>query len=288
MDIVDKVFSYLPLRVREKILRIAVSRGVGSHGISEIRVRAVGNNSIVISGERVLLSSLASREEIAKTVSLMCEGSLYAYREGIKDGYISLRGGVRVGICGQARYDGGELVGISDISSLVIRIPTGAFTGGAQLYEAFARCLRGMLIYSPPGVGKTTALRQLASLIGGGRAGQQVAVIDERCEFIVEDYKNASVDILRGYKRSDGVEIALRTLCPGVIVVDEIGRAREAESMLDSLNSGVRILASAHASSLAELRKRTAMKPFFENDIFDVFAGIVSEAGRRRLIIERI
>ena len=218
---------------------------------------------------------------------MLCEGAVYAHRECIKAGYISLAGGIRVGIGGTAGYDGGALVGISEISSLVFRIPTGVFSEIGTVYEVYKKCERGMLIFSPPGVGKTTALRSLAGLIGGGREAEQVAVVDERCEFDIEDYENSSVDILRGYKRETGIEIALRTLSPSVIILDEIGRRKEAEAMLESLNSGVKIIASAHAKCYSELRMRTAIIPFLENGVFDAFVGIELKDGRRNLVIER-
>lgn len=282
----EKMLNYLPPRTREEILRLSSSRGVGISGISEIRLRTTGRSSIIISGERITLSSLVSATDIKRTFSLLCEGAVYAHRDGISEGYISLSGGIRVGVCGTARYDSGSLVGISDITSLVFRIPTGVFFGIGPLYEAWKRCRRGMLIYSPPGVGKTTALRVLTSVIGGGKCSEQVAVVDERCEFISEDYKNCSVDILRGYKRADGMEIALRTLSPTVIVVDEVGRKKEADAMLESLNSGVKILASAHAQNYSEIQERAALQPFIKSGVFDVFAGIVLKDGYRSLVVE--
>ena len=287
MDNIGKVFSLLPLKLKDEILRLASFRGSSGEGVSEIRIRAFGVSSIVIFGERVELSHTVEKGEIENVVATLCEGSLYAFRDGIKDGYIAIDGGIRVGVCGQARYDGGKLMGISEITSLVFRIPTRTVSEPELLYGAWRECSRGMLIYSPPGVGKTTALRALASFIGSGKCGLQVAVVDERCEFRPDDYRRASVDILRGYKRSCGVEIALRTLSPEVIIVDEIGRAEEAEAMLESLNSGVRLIASAHASSLVELKRRTSVKPFLECGIFDVFVGIFLFNGKRSFVVER-
>ena len=284
---IDRVFVHIPIQLTEEINRIVRSRGVSLGCISEIRLRAFGRNSVTILGERIFLSAGVCAEDVARTFFHICEGSVYAQRESIKEGYVALPGGVRVGICGQARYDGGHLVGVSNITSLVFRIPMSEISDITPLYEAWTGCVKGMLIYSPPGVGKTTSLRALAAMIGSGRYAQQVAVIDERGEFIHGDYKNSSVDILRGYKRADGMEIALRTLSPTVIVVDEVGRVREAEAMLESLNSGVKILASAHASSLSELRKRVTVKPFFDNKIFDTVVGIMLEKGERRFSVDR-
>ena len=286
MDKIEKLLGYLPRQVKDELYRIALSRGIGLGKISEIRIRCPGSSSAVMLGERVILAYAVCPDDISRSFSLMCQGAVYAQRETIKEGYITLFGGIRVGICGQARYDGGALVGISNPSALVFRIPTEVSLNLAPLYEAWNCCTRGMLIYSPPGIGKTTALRRLAGLIGGAKRTEQVAVIDERGEFISADYENLSVDILRGYKRADGMEIALRTLSPTVIVVDEIGRRREAEAMLESLNSGVKILASAHAGSFDELSRRAVLKPFFDAGIFDVFVSIRMNEGKRIFVLE--
>lgn len=213
---------------------------------------------------------------------------MYAHRDNIKEGYLTVDGGVRVGICGQARYEGGAFVGVSSISSLVFRIPTAASSNAGLLYDAWQECKKGMLIYSPPGVGKTTALRSLVGMLGEGRFGLQVVVVDERCEFIPGDYKSASVDILRGYRRAEGIEIALRVLSADVICVDEIGCSGEAKAILESLNSGVKFIASAHASSYAELTQRVNIKTLLDGGVFDVFVGLSLRDGARVAEITRL
>ena len=281
----DNFFTYLPPRCAAEIKRLLNSRGVSADALSEIRLRGFGRSSVIISGERVPLFAEVDCADISKALTIMCDGALYARRDTIKDGYITLDFGVRVGVCGEARYDGGVFVGVSDVTSLVFRIPSARIARNDEILTAFKNCKRGMLIYSPPGVGKTTALRTLAYEIGKGRSDEQVAVIDERGEFCLEDYKGASVDILRGYKREAGIAIALRTLSPSVIAVDEVGRLAEAEAMLESLNSGVRIVATAHAKTLSELRKRKSIAPFFEREVFDVFVGISVEDGKRKISV---
>ena len=271
--------KFLPRRIRLEIDKLLVSRGVGYDSISEIRLRSFGKSSVTVMGERIQLCTLLDAGELSDSVTLMCDGSLYSKRDGIREGYISLDGGVRVGVCARARYDGGNLVGISDVTSLVIRTPAVTKIEITPLFEAWKGTERGLLIYSPPGVGKTTALRSLVGYIGS--LGEQVVVVDERCEFVTDDYRTASVDILRGYRRELGLEIALRTLSPDVIAVDEIGKLSEAEAMLESLNSGVKLIATAHADSIEKLCERPNMRPFFENGIFDRFVGISVEDRKR-------
>lgn len=96
------------------------------------------------------------------------------------------------------------------------------------------------------------------------------------------------VDLFRGYKRADGLEIALRTMAPEVLVIDEIGARRESDELVDSLNSGVRLLASAHAGSYEEVLRRVSLLPFFDFKIFDVIVGIFNTDGIYSIKTERI
>ena len=282
----DKILSYLPPRCAAEIKRLTDSRGGRSSEISEIRLRAIGKSSAVISGERISLLTQIDGNSVAKAFMQMCDGALYARRDTIKEGFLTLDGGVRVGVCGEARYDGGAFVGVSEVTSLVFRIPSPTQSASAELISAWEASERGMLVYSPPGVGKTTALRALALEIGRQK-DEQVVVIDERREFCAVDYEFASVDILRGYKKDEGIAIALRTLSPSVIMADEIGRLAEAEAMLESLNSGVKVVATAHAGNLAELKKRKSVLPFIERGVFDVFVGISLDCGKRKFIVSK-
>ena len=282
--VMEKITASLPYGVRSELVRLALGRG-GLDGLSELKLRAGGASSAVISGERVRLYSRAEPRDISAALELLTDGAVYSYRDTVSRGYISLGAGVRVGICGSAGYDGGTLVGISDPSALVFRIPTGEFDCRGELLSEFDRCKRGMLIYSPPGVGKTSALRSLARDLG--ERGDEVAVVDERREFIESDYRFAAVDILKGYKRADGIEIALRTLSPSVIIVDEVGRLAEAEAMREALSSGVRVAVTAHAADADEVMRRPSLRPFIEGGIVDILVGIEKGEGRRSLRISR-
>lgn len=273
-------FKALPSSLIFEIERLCKSRGRCVSDISEIRLRSFGKSSIKLSGEKINLYKEVRQEDVEACLLNICKGSLYSYRDSIAEGYVTCEGGVRVGISGTARYDGGKLVGIGDISSLIFRIPTGKSDVYEELRQAWSISKSGMLIYSPPGIGKTTALRSLVGYIGG-ICSEEVAVIDERCEFLSSDYKNLSVDILRGYKRSLGMQIALRSMSPSVMVIDEIGREDESRALLDSVNSGVRILATAHAGSYDELLKRKCLAPLFMAEVFDVAVGLFIEGGRR-------
>ena len=281
----EKIFAALPENLRAELLRTASARG-GLECMSELKLRTAYASSAVLSGERVRLYSQVGKEALSHALEVLSDGAIYSHRDTICRGYVSLKSGVRVGICGTARYDGGNIVGVSDVSSLVFRMPTGHFDERRGLLNAFVGCKRGIMIYSPPGVGKTSALRALAHDLSV--IGEEVAVVDERCEFNEDDYRRDSVDILRGFKRADGIEIALRTLSPSVILVDEVGRLDEATAMLEALSSGVRIAVTAHAGSAEDVFSRIALRPFFEHGAIDRLVGIKNQGGKRTLTVTEV
>ena len=286
---VAEVLSVLPRGLSSEILRLSERRRAGIAGVREITARLGARCEMRILRERVPLSYRISDTELDETLSRITDGSLYAFREQLSEGYAAMRGGIRVGVSGTARSDGGDIVGISGVRTLVFRIPGGECDFAEELFGVFDSGIGfGMLIYSPPGLGKTTALRALAGYIGSGRRGYRVAVVDERCEFSAEDYSNSSVDILSGYRRAEGIGIATRTLSPDYIVTDELS-AGDIHGVEDAVRSGVPLIASAHAASLSELYSKPSMKRILSGGVFSVFVGIsLDGAGKYRLEVTRV
>ena len=283
-----KLLSLLPKNFCDEITTLILKEGRGENSVREIMIRRIGISRLVLSGENIPLRSTLSKGETEALVRRLTDGALYAHRDSIASGYISLDGGVRVGVCGLARYDGERLVGISEISSLLFRIPGGGCDFGDELYSVFAKGIgSGMLIYSPPGVGKTTALRHLAGRIGNPKLGGRVCVVDERMEFLPEDYRGCDVDILRGYKRRLGIEIATRTLSPGYVMIDEIG-GDDALAIVDVVRCGIPIIASAHAASFDEIKAKRSLSPLISMGAFSIFVGILREGGRYALRVNRL
>ena len=232
----------------------------------------------MFSGETLHLFSRVGEEELEEILLKITDGSLYSCRDTLAEGYVPMRGGVRVGVCGRARYDGGRMVGVSGVSSLVFRLPFSACGFAAELCELFRGARSGLLIYAPPGGGKTTALREMARILSSGADARRVAIVDERLEFFPEDYVGCEVDLLRGYKRRAGVEIAVRTLSPEIVMIDEIG-ADEAEGLSEVARCGIPVIATAHASSIDELLCKRGIGGLMRNGAFDLFAGIVKRDG---------
>jgi stage III sporulation protein AA len=241
------------------MLELHISRGSGSS------VRFISRSSY--------LGVTIFQSDIDSIISSFTGRALYAFRDTLREGYITLDGGIRVGVCGQARYEGGRLVGVSAVSSLLIRFPSAECGFADELCEAFLKSERGILIFAPARGGKTTALRALVKRLGEIGAGR-ISLVDERCELDCDDFDRLDVDVFRGYKRADGMQIALRVMSPEILAVDELGVSSESVEMVESLLTGVKFIATAHASDFEGLKKRKNLKPFFELDVFDTFAQI--------------
>ena len=280
------ILSLLPNSLVDELCRILRSRRNGSELISEIRLRQDGPCSVRIGNENLRLFSRLDRGEIEKSLEKISGGALYAHRDSIADGYISLPHGIRVGIAGRASYDGGRLVGVSEIRSLIFRIPTGKCAFSDEIYDIFLGGIgSGMLIYSPPGVGKTTALRSLAWAVG--RSGCHVVIVDERGEFLYEDYSDSEVDILRGYDRKSGIEIATRTMSADLIIIDELSAGETAE-ISRVARCGIPLVASVHASSADEVRVKPSLKPLLTCSAFDLLVGISRVGDKYTLRTDRL
>ncbi len=261
----------LPDRLCEEISDL---KNIRSDDINELRIRLMRPASLTVSGINIPLSFRASPLEMNSCISKFCGGSVYAHGSSINEGYIEFLNGIRIGVSG--RYIDGK---VNSISSLNIRIPHSIRGISEYLITRFGLNERicSMLIYSRPGVGKTTLLRDLASKLSS-EYNKRVTLIDTRGElYIPELFKDSICDLLCGYPRAKAIETATRTLSPEVIICDEIGDIDEANAILSAQNSGVPLIASAHAGKINELLSRPGIRLLHDSDIFSYYIGISRE-----------
>lgn len=266
----------LPPHLLDAILRTSVSP------IEEIRLRS-GRVLTVTSRQKSFgCGVVVGERELQEIFNRMCGGSLYAYEQTIREGFIPLAGGIRVGVCGSAACENGKIIGVHNITGLMIRIPHAiAVQTDALLKTFFEGCVgRGMLIYAPPGVGKTTLLRAVAACVSSPQYGRHTVIVDTRGELNV-DLENPvyQLDVMSGYPRDVGIEIAVRTLGAQLIVCDEIGSMADAHATLGASNCGVPLIASAHAASLEELMERPAISVLHRAHVFEKYVRLRRRAG---------
>ncbi|MBQ8849428.1 MAG: hypothetical protein IJ011_03730 [Clostridia bacterium] len=242
--------------------------------VEEVRCR-LGRRAY-LTGEKgnVGLSYVCTSEDMKMMSERLLGGSLYAHRETLIEGYVTVEGGIRVGVCGRAAIEGGKMIGIYDISGLNFRLPS-LILGIGEPLCALLRSGGSALVYSPPGVGKTTLLRSVAARMSTGERARRVCVVDTRGELsLISGSIGDTADILLGYPKDKGIEIAARTMNAELTVCDEIGGAEETEAIISAANCGVPLLASAHADSISSLLHRSGIARLHAAAVFSYYVGI--------------
>ena len=257
--------------------RIAINNlNLEAELIEEIRIRLNRQAYLVTTKGTHFLNVVASASEIEAIFLRITGGSLYAHRDTLNKGFITLDNGVRVGVAGRAGIENGNIIGVYDISELSFRIPNNIRVRTDEIIKLINGGITGgILIYSPPGIGKTTLLRSLAYDLSSGREARRTCIIDTRGEisYSLND-KRLLISTLINYPRKAGIEIAIRNLNPQIIICDEIGDEEEANSILKSQSSGVILIATAHARSITNLLSREVIKKLHKAAIFDYYIGI--------------
>lgn len=285
-----EVIKYVPTRIKNIFLNADVKT---INAISEIRLKSFCPLLILYDGKLKSISVTSSvvepengcfvyGEDVEYTYGMIIKDSVYAYGDEIPNGFITVDGGHRAGISGTAVMKNGEVVGMKDINGIYFRI-AGEYYGCAKsvidlIYHKGV--VLNSIIAAPPGKGKTTVLRELARILSG--LGMKVSIVDERHEISAQSggisaFDLSYCDVLNGFPKAKGIENAVRTLSPDVVIFDEIGSVKEAESIASALNCGVKFITSAHASSLNELLSRPIIK--FLTDMNAVDSVVLYEFG---------
>jgi stage III sporulation protein AA len=280
-----RILKYLPEKVSSAVICFSENLKGREAYISEIRLRAKAPVSISFGDRNICIfdgkSIVCNEFEVAETLQKLCEDSVHTYSETLKEGFAVLENGYRIGVCGRAGVAGDSIKSIYGISSLSIRIPHPIRDVSQKIKTLLLRdgVVESALFYAPPNVGKTTLIRDIAASFSSGKHPKRVALIDTRGEIYMKTmFENCLVDVLRGYPRAKGIEIATRTLSPEVIFCDEIGSAEEAKAILSAQNSGVPLIATAHAESREALLRRPNIRMLYENEIFLYYIGLKRNA----------
>lgn len=266
MRVEDMCNKYLCQEVRNALINADITRA------EEIRLRVGKNIKIKYSNGEKNIGYTVTSDNIENIFGRLTQYSPYAYKEEINCGYITIEGGYRVGIAGTVVDEGGQVQTIKNISSLNIRIAR-EIKGCSK--DIISYINGNTIIVSPPACGKTTLLRDIVRVWSNN--GKNICVIDERNE-ISGTYMGKSqldlgerTDIIVNVSKEKGFEMALRSLSPDVIAVDEIGGQEDINSIKRALNSGVSILCTLHSYNDDDLIVKEGIAPLVKNKVFDTY-----------------
>jgi len=273
----QQIIRVLPKSVQKVLER----QGIVFEKLQEIRLRTGQPLFMICKGEEVMPKRdgkyyVITKEEVREALEYISHYSLYAYENEMKQGFITIEGGHRVGMTGKAMVEHEKVKNIKHVSSINIRV-SHEITGCADdilPHIALHKQVCHTLIVSPPRCGKTTLLRDLIRQISDGNKyvkGSTVGVVDERSEIggcykgVAQNQLGIRTDILDCCPKAEGMIMLIRSMSPQVIAVDEIGTVEEIRALEYALHCGCKLLATVHGTSMEEIRK----KPIFEQLVKD-------------------
>jgi stage III sporulation protein AA len=234
------------------------------------------NGQLVFDPQNAYICKL---EDIKNAVSLITNFSLYSFEDDIRNGFVTIDGGHRVGICGKAVLENGKVRTFRDISFINYRVARQVLGAADKVLHYILKednAVYNTLIISPPQCGKTTILRDIVRQISGGIPamgfkGKKVGLVDERNEIaacslgLPKNDVGIRTDVLDGCPKAEGIQIMVRSMSPEIIATDEIGRSDDAGAVLDAINAGVKIITTIHGSNIEDFLRKPALEKLHAN-----------------------
>lgn len=274
----ETVLNYMPYQLRKRIEQETEEE------IEEIRLRSNKPLCLKIGQETKVLEYIVTQEELLQSFEKICENSVYSYKKQICDGYITIRGGNRVGIVGSAVIDNGQIININYISSLNFRIARQKIGCSnfiiKDIIDLNTNNIYNTLIVSPPGCGKTTLLRDIIRNLSNGInecnfVGKTIGVVDERGEIgamykgIPQNNIGIRTDVIDNMPKPEGMRMLVRSMAPDIIACDEIGSIDDVNAIDYALCSGVKGIFTAHGQDIEEINRNPELSKLLLKHTFE-------------------
>lgn len=290
----NEMLNIIPREIRKKILNLPRGALVG---IEEIRLRVNKPLMLTINNQESYLNKsgyptkivsnalIVTETDIKTCFRLATEYSTYALEEEIKNGFITIKGGHRVGICGKSVIQSGEIKTIKNISSINVRMAKEVLGCSSKALDAIIvdeDTVHNTLIISPPQCGKTTLLRDIVRVLSNGSLkhgfkGCKISVVDERSEIgacyngVPQNDLGLRTDVLDGCPKALGMMTMIRSMSPSIVVTDEIGRDEDKYALKEAISAGVTILTTVHGYSVADIMRRGVISELIRDGVFSKF-----------------
>lgn len=283
----DEVLKVLPMELR----RIIGGLAVDFDDMQEIRIRAGSPLMVVYKGQEYFVTEdgtmesmpnrpyRVSQEELKETMEFVSNYSMYAFEEELRQGFITIQGGHRVGVAGKIILEREQIKNMRYISFINIRLAHQVLGCADRVlpYVVQGESIYHTLIISPPRCGKTTLLRDMIRQLSNGnkeRRGLDVGVVDERSELGAcfqgrpQNDLGYRTDVLDCCPKREGMMMLVRSMSPKIIAVDEIGFREDVEALEYVMNCGVKILATVHGKSMEEIRSKPVLGRLVREKVF--------------------
>ena len=277
----DYILNALPRQIVSEILQVFSTYSSLINSLQEIRIRVSKPIILKQRNSDIVLQHIVTNEELLHILERFCENSIYAYKNQICEGFLTIKGGHRIGITGSCVIENGKIINIKYVSSLNIRIArevkgcSNAIIN--EIIDIDNQTILNTLLVSPPGKGKTTMLRDLVRQISNGInerkfKGKIVGLIDERGELaacyrgIPQNDVGIRTDVIENVSKEKGVEILLRSMAPEIIACDEIGTHEDVKAIEKMLISGVKGIFTMHGNNMEDIKKNIEINKLIEEN----------------------
>ena len=277
---INEILKYFSKNIYKNIYNVIEKDENLKNKIREIRIRV--NKPIIIrtNNQDIIIEYFVNQEEILETLSRLCENSIYAYKNQICEGFITIKGGHRVGITGSCVIENGKVLNIKYVSSLNFRIAREVINCSQNYLDKILdlknQTIFNTIIVGKPGSGKTTILRDIVRNLSNGIEkyqfqGKTCGIVDERGEIaatfrgIPQNDVGIRTDVIENVSKPIGINMLIRSMAPEIIVCDEIGSKQDVLAIEYAIHSGVKGIFTMHGKNLEDVKNNQEVYKLISN-----------------------
>ena len=271
-----------------RVIMSAIKEQFNMDAINEIRMRVDCPIVVCAGGDKYFVGDklVCDRTMMDEFVYKIFDNSMYSINDSVKEGFVTLKGGIRVGLCGEVVSEAGMVRTIKHIQAVNIRIPHDIRNCSLLAYDYLVgNGVKNTLVLSAPGVGKTTFLRdfirQLSSrnpklnLLVADERGEIASVVDGNSQIKLGDY----VDIYSYSSKEFAFRFGIRSMSPDVFIFDELDIEKDMPYVNEATNCGVKVVATLHCASIQDLKQKSLFAKYLAKKTFDRYVLLTKECG---------